>query len=61
MSKESLDRATIFFVVLNGVSAMLWLKGPAANWVQFVFRLALSVIAVVGLVAMLMLRKKRSL
>lgn len=60
MTKEALDKAVMFFVILNAIGAMLWLKGPAANPVQFVFRIALCVVAVVGLVVLLILRKTRS-
>ena len=60
MTKETVDKAVIFFVVLNALSAMLWLKGPAANSAQFIFRIGLCVVAIVGLIVMLILRKMRS-
>ena len=50
----------ILFLVMCGMSAVLWLRGPATNTGQLIFRVAVGVVGVVGTIAVQIIKFVRN-
>ena len=58
--RSAVDKAALLFTVICAMGGMLWVKGPAVNSAQLLFRIVVSVVGLVGLITVIILKQRRS-